>query len=202
MRVASSEERGWGDTGTAGMRVRARIKPEHPSWLWGCTYVPASFCVCCVMSSITLQQSSTMTEEEEMRGYCCCVIGTEYMLSFLLLCCFYSLAFQMVQQRPLIFSQRDSDLVVRTPAFYQAPQVIISCPSSLIQELEGSVAGWNDDLASLRDSLKGTVGADDITVFQERLQLLQCQWGEVCHQVDWLTHRNSGDAIPPPPIFE
>lgn len=72
-------------------------------------------CVLRIELSITLQQSSTMTEEEEMQGYCCCVIGTEYMLFFLWLCCFYSLAFQMVQQRPLIFSQRDSDLVVRTP---------------------------------------------------------------------------------------
>lgn len=49
------------------------------------------------------------------------------------------------------------------------------------------MAGWTDDLASLfllRDSLEGTVSTDDITVLQERLQLLQCQWGEVCHQVD------------------
>lgn len=48
------------------------------------------------------------------------------------------------------------------------------------------MAGWTDDLASLfllRDSLEGTVSTDDITVLQERLQLLQCQWGEVCHQV-------------------
>lgn len=55
-----------------------------------------------------------------------------------------------------------------------------------MQELEGSVAGWTDDLASLfllRDSLQGTVSTDDITVLQQRLQLLQCQWGEVCHQV-------------------
>lgn len=49
------------------------------------------------------------------------------------------------------------------------------------------MAGWTDDLASLfllRDSLEGIVSTDDITVLQERLQLLQCQWGEVCHQVD------------------
>lgn len=48
------------------------------------------------------------------------------------------------------------------------------------------MAGWTDDLASLfllRDSLEGTVSTNDITVLQERLQLLQCQWGEVCHQV-------------------
>lgn len=45
---------------------------------------------------------------------------------------------------------------------------------------------WTDDLTSLfllRDSLEGVVSADDITVLQERLQLLQRQWEEVCHQV-------------------
>lgn len=55
-----------------------------------------------------------------------------------------------------------------------------------MQELESSVEGWTDDLASLfllRDSLEGVVSSDDITVLQERLQLLQCQWEEVCHQV-------------------
>ncbi|XP_031731325.1 nesprin-1 isoform X8 [Anarrhichthys ocellatus] len=54
------------------------------------------------------------------------------------------------------------------------------------KELESSVAGWTDDLTSLfllRDSLEGVVSADDITVLQERLQLLQRQWGEVCHQL-------------------
>lgn len=56
-----------------------------------------------------------------------------------------------------------------------------------MQELESSVEGWTDDLTSLfllRDSLEGVVSADDITVLQERLQLLQRQWEEVCHQVD------------------
>lgn len=56
-----------------------------------------------------------------------------------------------------------------------------------MQELESSVEGWTDDLTSLfllRDSLEGVVSADDITVLQERLQLLQCQWEEICHQVD------------------
>ncbi len=60
-----------------------------------------------------------------------------------------------------------------------------------MQELESSVEGWTDDLTSLfmlRDSLEGVVSADDITVLQERLQLLQCQWEEVCHQVD--SHRS------------
>lgn len=60
----------------------------------------------------------------------------------------------------------------------------MSCLS--MQELGGSVEGWTDDLASLfllRDSLEGVVNTDDITVLQERLSLLQCQWEEVCHQV-------------------
>lgn len=55
-----------------------------------------------------------------------------------------------------------------------------------LQELGGSVEGWTDDLAPLsllRDSLEGVVSTDDITVLQERLGLLQCQWEEVCHQV-------------------
>ncbi|XP_053736179.1 nesprin-1 isoform X10 [Synchiropus splendidus] len=54
------------------------------------------------------------------------------------------------------------------------------------KELESSVEGWSDDLASLlllRDSLEGVVSADDITVLQERLQLLKRQWEEVCHQL-------------------
>lgn len=56
-----------------------------------------------------------------------------------------------------------------------------------MQELESSVEGWTDDLTSLfllRDSLEGVVSTDDITVLQERLQLLQRQWEEVSHQVN------------------
>ncbi|XP_061127011.1 nesprin-1-like isoform X2 [Syngnathus typhle] len=54
------------------------------------------------------------------------------------------------------------------------------------KELENRVEGWNDDLTSLsllRDALVGVVSSDDITLLQERLQLLQGQWEEVCHQV-------------------
>ncbi|XP_061756512.1 nesprin-1-like isoform X2 [Nerophis ophidion] len=54
------------------------------------------------------------------------------------------------------------------------------------KELESSVKGWSDDLTSLlllRDSLVGVVGNDDVTVLQERIQLLQGQWEEVCHQL-------------------
>ncbi|XP_037304616.2 nesprin-1 isoform X8 [Pungitius pungitius] len=54
------------------------------------------------------------------------------------------------------------------------------------KELESSVEGWTDDLTSLfllRETLEGVVSADDITVLRERLQLLQRQWGEVCHQL-------------------
>ncbi|CAL9692474.1 unnamed protein product [Knipowitschia caucasica] len=54
------------------------------------------------------------------------------------------------------------------------------------KELENTVEGWADDLTSLfmfRDSLGGVVSPDDITVLQQRLQLLQRQWEEVCHQL-------------------
>lgn len=64
---------------------------------------------------------------------------------------------------------------------------VIHCHVMWMQELESSVDGWTGDLTSLfllRDSLEGVASADDITVLQERLQLLQRQWEEVCHQVD------------------
>uniref|UniRef100_M3ZLV0 KASH domain-containing protein n=1 Tax=Xiphophorus maculatus TaxID=8083 RepID=M3ZLV0_XIPMA len=54
------------------------------------------------------------------------------------------------------------------------------------KELESNVEGWTDDLTSLfrlRDSLEGLVSSDDVTVLQERLQLLWRQWEEVCHQL-------------------
>uniref|UniRef100_A0A8K9XYB1 Spectrin repeat containing nuclear envelope protein 1 n=1 Tax=Oncorhynchus mykiss TaxID=8022 RepID=A0A8K9XYB1_ONCMY len=54
------------------------------------------------------------------------------------------------------------------------------------KELESNVDGWTDDLTSLfllRDSLEGVVSADDLTVLQDRLQLLQRQWEEICHQL-------------------
>lgn len=58
--------------------------------------------------------------------------------------------------------------------------------SCVLQELESTVEGWTDDITSLfmlRDSLDSVVSGDDITVLQERLQLLQRQWEEICHQV-------------------
>ncbi|XP_061667964.1 nesprin-1 isoform X8 [Syngnathoides biaculeatus] len=54
------------------------------------------------------------------------------------------------------------------------------------KELENSVEGWSDDLTSLfllRDALVGVIGSNDVTLLQERLQLLQRQWEEVCHQL-------------------
>ncbi|KAF5900062.1 nesprin-1-like isoform X2, partial [Clarias magur] len=54
------------------------------------------------------------------------------------------------------------------------------------KELEGSTEGWADDVAALcvlRDSLSSCLGSDDLTVLQERLELLQRQWEETCHQL-------------------
>lgn len=46
MRVVSSGERGWGERNCRHAHERKGMRErEHPSWLWGCTYVPASFCV-------------------------------------------------------------------------------------------------------------------------------------------------------------
>ncbi|XP_067272909.1 nesprin-1 isoform X4 [Pseudorasbora parva] len=54
------------------------------------------------------------------------------------------------------------------------------------KELEGSIEGWTDDVAGLcilRESLSGGLSADDLTVLQERLIILQRQWEETCHQL-------------------
>ncbi|KAI5615121.1 nesprin-1 isoform X2 [Silurus asotus] len=54
------------------------------------------------------------------------------------------------------------------------------------KELEGSADGWADDVAALcvlRDSLSSSLSPDDLTVLQERLELLQRQWEETCHQL-------------------
>uniref|UniRef100_A0A8C2KL13 Spectrin repeat containing, nuclear envelope 1a n=1 Tax=Cyprinus carpio TaxID=7962 RepID=A0A8C2KL13_CYPCA len=54
------------------------------------------------------------------------------------------------------------------------------------KELESSVEGWTDDVAGLcilRESLSSGLSADDLTVLQERLILLQRQWEETCHQL-------------------
>uniref|UniRef100_A0A8B9L4Z7 Spectrin repeat containing, nuclear envelope 1a n=1 Tax=Astyanax mexicanus TaxID=7994 RepID=A0A8B9L4Z7_ASTMX len=54
------------------------------------------------------------------------------------------------------------------------------------KELEGSTEGWTDDvtgLCVLRDALSSNLSSDDLTVLQERLELLQRQWEETCHQL-------------------
>ncbi|KTG06491.1 hypothetical protein cypCar_00011069 [Cyprinus carpio] len=57
---------------------------------------------------------------------------------------------------------------------------------SLLRELESSIEGWADDVAGLcilRESLSSGLSADNLTVLQERLILLQRQWEETCHQL-------------------
>lgn len=46
--------------------------------------------------------------------------------------------------------------------------------------------GWTEDLAHLtvlRESLSSYISSEDLCVLQERIELLQCQWEEICHQV-------------------
>ncbi|XP_063773938.1 nesprin-1 isoform X14 [Pseudophryne corroboree] len=54
------------------------------------------------------------------------------------------------------------------------------------KELETAVEGWVEDLAHLTE-LKNTfspfINADDISILNERIELLQRQWEELCHQV-------------------
>ncbi|GCB70645.1 hypothetical protein scyTo_0005735, partial [Scyliorhinus torazame] len=53
-------------------------------------------------------------------------------------------------------------------------------------ELESSFGGWTDDLAHLsflRETLSSYIRADDISLLQERIELLHRQWDELCYQV-------------------
>lgn len=72
------------------------------------------------------------------------------------------------------------------------------------QELENTFDGWTGDLAHLtvlRESLSCYISAEDLSVLQERVELLHRQWVEICHQVShindssrWLVlvNRSSG----------
>ncbi|KAM8787975.1 nesprin-1-like isoform 3-T3 [Rhynchonycteris naso] len=54
------------------------------------------------------------------------------------------------------------------------------------KELESAVGSWKDDLAQLtllKDTLCAYISADDISILNERLELLQRQWQELCHQL-------------------
>ena len=58
---------------------------------------------------------------------------------------------------------------------------------AFLQDLESTFDGWTQDLAHLtvlRESLSCYVGSDDLSVLQERVELLQRQWVEICHQVE------------------
>jgi len=52
--------------------------------------------------------------------------------------------------------------------------------------LENTVGSWTDDLAQLtllKKALCAYISADDISILNERMELLQRQWEELCHQV-------------------
>lgn len=54
------------------------------------------------------------------------------------------------------------------------------------KELENAVGRWTDDLTELmlvRDALAVYLSAEDISMLKERVELLQRQWEELCHQV-------------------
>ncbi|XP_043945040.1 nesprin-1 isoform X2 [Protopterus annectens] len=54
------------------------------------------------------------------------------------------------------------------------------------KELENAVDGWTEDLSQLtllKETLANYISPDDIAMLHERLELLQRQWEELCHQV-------------------
>ncbi|KAJ0008745.1 hypothetical protein NQD34_016160 [Periophthalmus magnuspinnatus] len=54
------------------------------------------------------------------------------------------------------------------------------------KDLENTFDGWTGDLAHLavlRESLSCYISAEDLSVLQERIELLHRQWDEMCHQL-------------------
>ncbi|XP_075410476.1 nesprin-1-like isoform X2 [Tenrec ecaudatus] len=54
------------------------------------------------------------------------------------------------------------------------------------KELENVVGSWREDLSQLtllKDTLSAYISADDISILNERMELLQRQWEELCHQL-------------------
>uniref|UniRef100_A0A1A8H4I9 Spectrin repeat containing, nuclear envelope 1b n=1 Tax=Nothobranchius korthausae TaxID=1143690 RepID=A0A1A8H4I9_9TELE len=54
------------------------------------------------------------------------------------------------------------------------------------KDLESTFEGWTGDLTHLtllRESLSSYVSAEDLSVLQERIELLHRQWDEICHQL-------------------
>ncbi|MCJ8736789.1 hypothetical protein PDJAM_G00016450 [Pangasius djambal] len=54
------------------------------------------------------------------------------------------------------------------------------------KDLESMFDGWTEDLAHLtvlRESLSSYISSEDLCVLQERIELLQRQWEEICHQL-------------------
>ncbi|KAB0401732.1 hypothetical protein E2I00_018438 [Balaenoptera physalus] len=64
--------------------------------------------------------------------------------------------------------------------------IIQSSSYECLHELENAVGSWTDDLAQLtvlKDAVCACISADDISILNERMELLQRQWEELCHQL-------------------
>nr|XP_045014662.1 nesprin-1 isoform X2 [Jaculus jaculus] len=65
------------------------------------------------------------------------------------------------------------------------------------RELETVAGSWTEDLAGLtllRDTLATYISAEDLSILNERLELLQRQWEELCHQVS-LRRQQVGERL-------
>uniref|UniRef100_A0A4W5RRV1 Spectrin repeat containing, nuclear envelope 1b n=1 Tax=Hucho hucho TaxID=62062 RepID=A0A4W5RRV1_9TELE len=65
------------------------------------------------------------------------------------------------------------------------------------KDLEKTFDGWTEDLAHLtvlRESLSSYISAEDLSVLQERMELLQRQWEEICHQLS-LRQQQVGEKL-------
>ncbi|XP_052352542.1 nesprin-1-like isoform X4 [Oncorhynchus keta] len=70
--------------------------------------------------------------------------------------------------------------------------------------LEKTFDGWTEDLAHLtvlRESLSSYISAEDLSVLQERMELLHRQWEEICHQLS-LRQQQVGEKLSEWAVFK
>uniref|UniRef100_A0A8C7ULC6 Spectrin repeat containing, nuclear envelope 1b n=1 Tax=Oncorhynchus mykiss TaxID=8022 RepID=A0A8C7ULC6_ONCMY len=72
------------------------------------------------------------------------------------------------------------------------------------KDLEKTFDGWTEDLAHLtvlRESLSSYISAEDLSVLQERMELLHRQWEEICHQLS-LRQQQVGEKLSEWAVFK
>ncbi|RXM34120.1 Nesprin-1 [Acipenser ruthenus] len=157
--------------------------------------LPSRHAITELMSWITLMENIIEEDEERIKG----VVGSQGIQEYLqkykgfkidVNC--KQLTVDFVNQSVLQISSQDveskrsdkTDFAERLGAMNRRWQILQSLITE--KELENTYDGWTEDLAHLsllKESLSSYISVDDLSVLQERIELLQRQWEELFHQL-------------------